>query len=471
MILVPLLLTLTWSVPALAEQQEIYTSLAVTDWEQRVQEIHHEAIVVDSHLDTMMQIVDDQNWLPNQDIGGVTALEADIPKLMEGGVDVGFFASYTKDHYGHPERSVSRTLALINALHWTADNNPDTFQLTSTSEEIATAVKEKKIAAVPAIEGAYSMTEENAIELLHQYRDLGIRVIGFNWNTSNALGEGANEVYDDPAKTPSSGGLTDLGEEVIKEMNRLGMVVDVSHMSDQTFYDVLDTTDSPVLATHSGARSVRDHQRNLTDDQLKRLADNGGVIGIVYFPLFLTENEEGYVEDIIDHIDHAVEIAGIDHVALGSDFDGAELPADMKDASETHKITESLLRRGYSEQDIKKILGENTLRVLEETERTLPLSEGQPVVHISPSFGMGEGLPGRKPLLSAEISADDDLDAADFKVVVDGSPHVAEYDRETSTISFQITEPLNERFHAATFEVRIPDSEPVRETRIFYIEQ
>src|SRR5699024_10971073 len=280
-----------------------------------------------------------------------------IPKLQSGGLNAPFFAAYTSGYYDNNPRSISRTLALINALYWTEEQNPNDLRITTATKEIRQAIRDNKIAAVPTIEGAYSMEEHNGIGLLHQYNDLGIRAIGFNWNYSNALGEGADRVYGDPDRTPSEGGLTDLGAEVAREMNKLGIVIDVSHMSRNTFWDVMEVAAAPVIASHSGVNAIKDHQRNLTDEQLLALKENDGVINIVFYPVFLTDNPQGYVEDVVDHIDYAVNLIGIDHVGLGSDFDGASMPADLQDASQLPEITKELVKRGYTKSEIEKILG------------------------------------------------------------------------------------------------------------------
>lgn len=316
-----------------------------------VESIHFNSTVVDGHTDTMMKVIDEETWLPETDIGEETSFQLDIPKAKAGGIDAPFFAAYTSGYYDNNPRSISRTLALINALYWTEEQNKENFKISSTTKEIRQTVKENKIAAIPTIEGAYSLQEHNALGLLHQYYDLGIKVLGFNWNYSNALGEGADRVYGDPERTPSEGGLTELGAEVVQEMNKIGMVIDVSHMSRNTFWEVIEVSEAPVIASHSGVNGIKDHQRNLTDEQLLALKENGGVINIVFYPAFLTDDSSGYVEDVVDHIDYAVNLIGIDHVGLGSDFDGASMPTDLQNASEMPNITEELVSRGYSKQE------------------------------------------------------------------------------------------------------------------------
>lgn len=436
--------------------------------------IHFDSIVVDGHNDTMMKIIDEDTWLPNMNIGRNTTNHIDIPKLKAGGLNVPFFAAYTDGYYDNTPRSISRTLALINALYWTEDNNSDTFRITSSLIDIGKTVGEGKIAAVPAIEGAYSLDENNAMELLEQYYDLGIRVIGFNWNYSNKLGEGASRVYSDDLQTPSSDGLTSLGEKVAIKMNKLGMVIDVSHMDEGTFWDVIKISKSPIIASHSGVYSLRNHPRNLKDDQLKSLGKNGGVIGIVFCPAFLTDSKKAYIKDYVDHIDYAVNLIGMDHVGIGSDFDGASLPKDIKDSSELYKVTEELVRRGYNEESIEKLLGKNMLRVLKEVE---DMGENSPYksefnLDIRPSYKMGEQISELKPLLTGRIENKGKYKIAEmnFRIIVDGISYKAKYNTEDSSLYFKIDEPLKEKFHVATFEVSNNQGKTKRETRIFYNE-
>lgn len=452
-----------------------FTVLGKSPTEQNLLDIHYDSVVVDSHVDTMSEVVDPTTWLPKTDIGEETPFHVDIPKLQSGGLNVPFFAAYTSGYYGNNARSISRTLALINALYWTEEKNPDVLNITTSVKEIGKAVRDGKIAAVPTIEGAYSLEEHNAIELLHQYYDLGIRVLGFTWNYSNALGEGADRVYGDPDRTPSQGGLTELGEEVAEEMNKLGMVIDVSHMSENTFWDVINVSKAPVIATHSGVYSLKNHQRNLTDDQLKALAENGGVIGIVFYPAFLKDESPAYIKDVVDHIDYVVNLVGIDHVGIGSDFDGASMPADLNDSSELYKVTDELVRRGYSKNDIEKLLGKNTLRVLKEVEKAAEHNPGNggTGLTVTPSYEMGQIIHSDTPLLTAEIERKkgSKIDEARLRIIVDGIAYTPNFDTKTSTMSIQVTEPLNERFHVVTFEAANEAGKIRRETRIFYIAQ
>jgi len=436
--------------------------------------LNYNSIIVDGHTDTMMKVIDEDTWLPKTDIGNETAFQLDIPKAKAGGVNAPFFAAYTSGYYDNNPRSISRTLAMIHALYWTEEQNMEDLKIATTTKEIKQTVKDNKIAAIPTIEGAYSLDEHNALGLLHQYHDLGVKVVGFNWNFSNALGEGADRVYGDPNRTPSEGGLTELGTEVAAEMNKLGMVIDVSHMSESSFWDVMEVTEAPILASHSGVNALKDHPRNLSDEQLLALKENGGVISIVFYPAFLTDNPEGHVSDIVDHIDYAVDLIGIDHVGIGSDFDGASLPIDLQNAAEMPRIIEELFVRGYSKQELEKILGENILRVLEEVEEAGEHDPAKKAVGpvIKPDYEMGEMIHSRTPLLTAEIESQKDVpvDVERFKVIVDGIEYEPDFDENLSVLSLQLTENLQEKFHVVTFEAANTTGTVTRETRIFYID-
>lgn len=406
--------------------------------------IHYYYLVVDGHNDTMEKIIDKDTWQPVIDIGKPTEFHIDIPKLLEGGINAAFFASYTSGYNGNNTKSLSRNLALINALYYTANNNPETFQITTTVDDIYKAAKDNKIAAVPTIEGAYAIDEMNYLGLLRQFYDLGIRVIAPTWNYSNAIGEGCNRTYGDIEKTPSSGGLTKLGESVIEEMNNLGILVDVSHLSEETFWDIIDITKSPVIASHSGVYNLRNHQRNLKDEQLKAIKKNGGVVAVVLYTNFLSDKDEVYIKDFVDHIDYIVNLIGIDHVGLGSDFDGAKMPVDLKDASQMYKITDELIDRGYNNEDIEKILGKNILRVLDKAQKN---------GNYNPKI-IGASISYSDKMLIINYD-DEDIDIYNPKIIVDGIEieiKASIINTKISTIYCKIKKTLNEKFHVITFE-------------------
>ncbi len=420
-------------------------------------------IIVDSHNDTMSRVIDEETWLPLVDVGQDTEFHIDIPKMKTGNLRAGFFAAYNSEE--KPERALSKTLALINALYWTEKNNMDVLTITNTYDEIENAIIDGKIAAIPTIEGAYSITGENYLELIKQYKDLGIKALAFNWNYSNALGEGCNEEYANKEK--SSGGLTGLGKKLVKEMNSLGMIVDVSHMNEETFWGVIETTNSPIIASHSGVYSIRPHVRNLKDAQLKAIAKNGGLAGMVLCKTFIKDSEDVSLKDYMDHIDYAVKLIGIDHVAIGSDFDGCDLPEDIKDVSELNKIKEELVDRGYGGEDIEKLLGKNTLRVIRAVEGLAKETYFANNIRIEANIGMGDKVEDNTPTLTAKITGNN-IDINSIRVIVDGVLYNSSFDNDTSIVSLKSEGPLKEKFHVVTFEAANRAGELVRETRIIY---
>jgi membrane dipeptidase len=433
------------------------------------------AVVVDTHSDTLIKIVDEKTWLPSVDIGEDTPFDIDIPKLKKGGVDVQYFGAFTSGYYsgGKPDymRSNSRLLSLINALYWTVEKNSQHMDIARSVEDIKVLSGNGKISAVLSIEGAYSLDEENGIELLHQYHDLGVRAIALTWNHSNVLGEGVNGAYMDGL--PSKGGLTGFGKEVVREMNRLGIIIDVSHMNEETFWDVLETSDAPVIASHSGVYTLRNHGRNLKDDQIRAIAKGGGVVQVVFFPEFLAASEAGGgVETIADHIEYIVRLVGAEHVGIGSDFDGATMPEDLKDASMIPRLESELEGRNFSRDDIEKIMGKNTMRVMEKVwGRPAGAQNSIGALFIKPLVEMGQPLYGTTPVLSAAIEAQEgaDINVLSLRVIVDGRVNIPEFDPETGTISLELREPLEDGFHVVTFLAADLDGDATRETRIFYL--
>ncbi len=431
-----------------------------------------ELVIVDGHNDTMMKVVDENTWLPKNNLGKKTDNHIDIPKLKKSGINALCFAAYTHGYYGNTAKSISRTLALINALYWTESRNQDYFKIIKFVDEISKTIKDNKIGAILTIEGGYSLNKENSSELLKQYYDLGVRMLALTWNYSNELGEGASRVYGDLSNTPSKGGLTEVGSTVIKEMNKLGMVIDVSHLAENTFWDVIEITKAPVIASHSGVYSLRNHPRNLTDSQLKAIRQNNGVVGAVLSQNFLKESKEAYISDYIDHIDYIVNLIGIDYVGIGSDFDGTTLPLDLNDVSEFYKMVEELKKRGYKKEDLEKILGINMLRVFREVEN-LGINEGnKSEFSIIPEFKMGEIITNSMSLLSAKIESGNlrEIDKRNSKVMIDGFTYVPKYNEETSTLYLQIPKSLQEKFHVITFEVIDIQGNIKRESRIIYID-
>lgn len=359
----------------------------------RAGRIHHDAVLFDAHCDTLLRIADEKLDLGRRARDG----HLDLVRMAEGGVDVQVFAVYVEPREMHRVRS--RTFELLDTIHAELARHPGRVALARTVDEALGIVRRGKIAAFLGLEGGYALEDDPAVlELLH---DRGVRYMTLTWRFNTGWADGSED-------KPRHNGLTPLGRRIVREMNRLRMVIDVSHASDATFWDVLETTTQPVIASHSNARALTDHVRNLSDEMLRAVAKNGGVVGIGFAAAFLDEKfrsrgaalierlkpeiertksckdtaavcrerlKQLYrrvagqlprvsIERVIDHIDHVARVAGIDHVGLGSDFDGYTTgPAELSDCSRLPLITQRLLARGYSPADVKKILGGNFLRV------------------------------------------------------------------------------------------------------------
>lgn len=368
----------------------------------RAREIHVSSLVFDTHTDTPQRILFDRFDLGKRDAEGCV----DIPRLREGGVGAVFFALWVPVEIAG-EAATRRARDLLDATVGQIRTHGDELALCSSVAQIDAARAAGKIAICLGVEGGHAIQSD--LSLLREFYEGGVRYMTLTHNA-------ATEWADSSNAAPVHNGLTEFGREVIREMNRLGMMVDVSHVSDATFDAVLETSEAPVIASHSCCRALCDAPRNLDDAMIGRLAAGGGVIHITFHDSFLSQeyasayrvlasesmarqkdlaqkygpNEariliegqrwsdesirEGKLpqvgwEKIVEHIDHAVAVAGADHVGIGSDFDGAFMPQGMEDASRLPWITEGLVRRGYGDADIRKILGQNTVRVMAEVER------------------------------------------------------------------------------------------------------
>ncbi len=368
--------------------------------------IHRRTIVIDMHADTTQRLVDEQVDLEQRLSDG----HLDAVRAKEGGLDAQFFSIWVEPELfgGGGERAMKRADVQIEAVRALAAKHPETWEVATTAADIRRIAASGKIAALMGMEGGYAIDEK--IENVERYYQMGVRYLSGAWSVSTSW---AGSSGDEAGKTR---GLNDFGKQVIREMNRLGMMVDVSHVSDKTFLDIVNTSTKPVIATHSGCRAITNVPRNLTDDMIIALAKTGGVVNVIFYPEHI---EPGYaakkkrvdaeiatlvqrasyeekgdvahkklardrvrseeflkrlppvsVTRIVDHIDHIVKLVGIDHVGIGSDFDGVQVvPADLKSVADLPNLTAELLRRGYSESDIDKILGGNMLRVMEEVQK------------------------------------------------------------------------------------------------------
>jgi len=318
-------------------------------------EIHFDAIVVDTHNDFVWKVFDKGAVFGRRN--GFT--HSDLPKLKEGGVDVQVFAVWIP--MNQVKRSYDFTNEQINRLKkFEADNFSD-FEYAENHEDIIRITGEKKICGLIGIEGGTAI--ENDLDNLQRFYDLGVRYIGLTWNNSNKISTSAK----DAVLKNKKGGLTEFGLEVIKKMNETGMLIDVSHLSEAGFWDVIENSEDPVIASHSNCYAINPHYRNLTDEQIKAIADKGGYIGINFYDEFLDENGKANgvsIDKVIEHIDHIKKIAGTDCIGIGSDFDGGITPPrELYDATQYPELTKKLFERGYSESEVRKILGENFLRV------------------------------------------------------------------------------------------------------------
>jgi membrane dipeptidase len=320
----------------------------------KAKQIHQKAIVFDGHCDTILEVMNHKKSLGSRTSTG----HLDIPRMKEGGIDVQFFAVFIEDIY-KPNRSLKRTLQLIDCFYREMEKNQNDISLVTNYNQINEANSAGKIAAILSVEGGEAL--EGDLGVLRVLHRLGVRLLTLTWNQRNQIADGIGE-----SRTGS--GLTEFGLKVIDEMNDLRMLIDVSHLSETGFWDVIKRSKTPIVASHSNCYALCPHLRNLKDEQIKALADKDGVIGITFVPDFLTqEKRKTSVKDIVKHIDYLVEKVGADYVGLGSDFDGTgDLPLGLEGVDKIHNITEELLNRGYKEREIEKILGGNFLRVFKE---------------------------------------------------------------------------------------------------------
>jgi membrane dipeptidase len=390
---IPISLLLLLIMPTLAAAQSI---------SDQAKKLQSTSIVIDTHDDTTQRLLDPKFDLSLRHSDG----NIDIPRMKEGGLSAIFFSIWISSKIMGPE-AVKQALDQIDAVRETVRKNPNDLILATSAADIREAKKRNKIAVLMGVEGGHMMG--NDLSVLRTFAALGVRYMTLTHMDNN-------EWADSSTDKPAHNGLTDFGKDVIREMNRLGIIVDIAHVSDKTFYDALETSKAPIFSSHSSCRAICQAPRNMTDDMIRDLAKHGGVIQINYHVGFLSQEFRDYekahpeVEKeihaevdkrcgtneackltagdqivrefmqagklpkvdwtvVVDHIDHAVKIAGADHVGLGSDFDGAVMPLGMQDVTHIPQITDALLKKGYSESDIRKILGENTLRVLSQVEQ------------------------------------------------------------------------------------------------------
>ena len=369
--------------------------------------VHQSAIVIDTHADTPQRFVDEHWDFTDHLDGGM--LNYDSAK--QGNLAAQFFSIWVDPGQYSANASIRRTLVLIDGILEEVRKHPDKLQLCLSSDDILAAHAKKKFGVLMGIEGGHSI--EDSLGVLRDYYRLGVRYMTLTWSNTNHWADSSGDIDD--AKVAHHNGLTPFGKEVVQEMNSLGMMVDISHVSDKTFWDVIASSRAPVIASHSSSRALTHSPRNMSDDMLRAVAKNGGVVMVNFFPGFIDENwrkawtgqaperkkaqdalEAEYkakglpvpytasdkidreyaarigrapLDSLIDHFDHVAKIAGIDHVGIGTDFDGIPVPpAGIESAADLPKITAALMARGYTAEDLHKLLGGNLLRVFREVQ-------------------------------------------------------------------------------------------------------
>jgi len=404
-------------------------SMSIPDVSPRALRVYREAYVIDTHNDMPSRILDDGY---DADVRhppgfGKTEGNTDFPRLVESGMTAEFMSAWVDAPYAdRAGASFARAMQHIETIHAFVDRHPDRLLFATSAADVRRAKAEGKVAILIGVEGGHAI--EGSLDRLRDLHARGARYLTLTWNNGNAwagssIGEGNTR----------TGGLTPFGRDVVREMNRLGMLVDLSHVSDSTFYDAIAVSTVPVIASHSSARALSDVPRNLTDDQLRAIARNGGVVNVNFYSRFIDSRYRAGIEHVeetvrqaraaaraagedsasaakriaamrdslaaaipptpfsvlIDHIDHIAKVAGVDHVGLGSDFDGVSaLPLGMEDVTRLPRIAQALLDRGYSEDDVKKILGGNMLRVM---TRVLDAAHGT-----TPYTGRGQSRWGQR---------------------------------------------------------------------------
>lgn len=320
--------------------------------EENYLELHYDAILVDTHNDFIWQV-----YKSGVDFGKDNrSTQSDLPKFIEGGVDVQVFAIWIPTN--KVRQSYSFTKGQIDRLRSIEEENNEQFEIADSFEDMKKILEAKKVCGLMSIEGGTAIGSD--LDNINEFFNLGVRYIGLTWNNSNNIGTSAR----DEQKKGIEGGLTEFGVEVVKRMDEVGMLIDVSHLSEGAFWDVIKTTKNPIIASHSNCYAIHPHYRNLTDEQIKAIADGGGVIDVNFHNGFLGGST---VDKIVEHIDHIKELVGVDYIGIGSDFDGGiNPPVDLYDATQYPEITRELVERGYTEEEIRKILGLNFIRVFKQ---------------------------------------------------------------------------------------------------------
>ena len=377
------------------------------DLDERARTVHEEALVWDGHNDLPWRIRRATGLaLPSMELERrLEQGHTDLVRLREGGVDAQFWSVYVPASDPHPTATILEEIDLVKRM---AERYPDHLGMAYSSDDAVRVAATGRTASLLGAEGGHAIG--NSLPVLRELYRAGVRYMTITHSGTLAWADAAGD-------ETRHGGLTDFGRAVVREMNRLGMLVDLSHVTDDVMHDALDVSRAPVLFSHSSARALADHPRNVPDDVLRRLVDNGGVVMITFVSHYLTPEgarldlrgdalrdslrraglpadsvrarmrrwseahpiPEGDVGTVADHLEHVIQVAGVDHVGVGSDWDGTSvLPVGLKDVSQLPNLTEELLRRGYSEVEVQKIMGDNVLRVMRAAEGTAARMAGEP---------------------------------------------------------------------------------------------
>ena len=369
-------------------------------------DVHFRAFAIDMHADTTQRLVDEDVDISQR----LTDGHFDSLRAREGGLDAQFFSIWVEPQLfgGGGPGAVKRADDQIAAVHELTRKHPDLWEFANSADDVRRIVSQGRLAALTGLEGGYAIDEK--LENVERYYKMGVRYMSPAWSVSTSWAGSSGDAAGETR------GLNDFGRDVVREMNRLGMMIDVSHVSDKTFWDIINTSTKPIIATHSGCRAIAKVPRNLTDEMIQALAKTGGVVNVIFYPEHIEPGwsarkqkvdaeiaslvqqasnaetgsvvrkkmardrvrQEEYakrlppvsVSRLVDHVDHIVKLVGIEHVGIGSDFDGVQATlSDLKDVSELPNLTRELLRRGYSEDDVQKILGGNMLRVMDQVQR------------------------------------------------------------------------------------------------------
>lgn len=375
---------------------------------RRAEGIHRESLVLDGHNDlTSFWIVDDgfefgmdgdepsdrspwPHWMipliPAPGDPEKLRTQTDLPRIESGGLDAAFFSVWVSPEHYDAGHSSARANEIIDAIEAQVALHEDRMELAVSEGDVRRIVSERKLAVLIGIEGGHAIEQD--LQALRDFHARGVRYMTLTWSFSHEWADSSGGSRQGEGER-RHGGLSVFGEEVVREMNDLGMLIDVSHVSDETFWDTIRVTRVPVIASHSSARALVGIPRNLSDDMLRAVADNGGVVMVNFMALAVDPDQPGEVgfvidvllhggrsnatvADVVDHIEHMIAVAGVEHVGLGSDFDGSPpsfFPMGLRDVGDFPNVTLELLRRGYSEEQIRLVLGENFLRVLSSAEQ------------------------------------------------------------------------------------------------------